>query len=347
MADVDKRYQVFVSSTYQDLSEARQEVMVALLELDCIPAGMELFPAANDDQWTLIKKYIDDCDYYLVIIGGRYGSIGADGKSFTQMEYEYAVQQKKPVIAFLHKDPDKLEAGKVEKGEEGRNKLEAFRKLAQTRMCKFWTTPSDLGSVVSRSVVNLKKSNPAVGWVRADKLPEQGATEEILSLKRQLETLQAELTQSRGTSALKLESLAQGQDRIDVKVEYNVHFKDTYKIEGHIADGSFSWDQLFAAVSPAMIGGLASDNRLKQALSSYLGETLGVELGQSDQYKAHSLTDLEVSEPSFDTIKIQFVALGLIARSSRRDGYWVLTSLGERSMFALRAIQKKNTKKSR
>jgi len=53
---MDKRYQVFVSSTYADLQEERQEVMQALLELDCIPAGMELFPAANEDQWTLIRR---------------------------------------------------------------------------------------------------------------------------------------------------------------------------------------------------------------------------------------------------------------------------------------------------
>ena len=80
---MDKRYQVFVSSTFADLQEERQEVMQALLELDCIPSGMELFPAANEDQWTLIKKVIDDCDYYMVILGGRYGSIGPSGHSYT------------------------------------------------------------------------------------------------------------------------------------------------------------------------------------------------------------------------------------------------------------------------
>ena len=68
MSLIDKKYQVFVSSTYEDLQMERQEVMHALLELDCIPSGMELFPAANEDQWTLIKGVIDDCDYYLVII---------------------------------------------------------------------------------------------------------------------------------------------------------------------------------------------------------------------------------------------------------------------------------------
>jgi hypothetical protein len=88
--------------------------MQALLELDCIPSGMELFPAADEDQWSLIKGVIDDCDYYVVIIAGRYGSIGPEGKSYTQMEYEYAVDAKKPVLAFLHGDPGKIEVDRTD-----------------------------------------------------------------------------------------------------------------------------------------------------------------------------------------------------------------------------------------
>src|SRR5712691_2308673 len=128
---MEKRYQVFVSSTYSDLREERQQIMQALLELDCIPSGMELFPAADDDQWTLIKKVIDDCDYYVAIIAGRYGSIGKDGKSFTQMEYEYAVSRDKPVIAFLHRSPGKISVEMSEQTPEGRLGLAAFRKLAE------------------------------------------------------------------------------------------------------------------------------------------------------------------------------------------------------------------------
>ena len=100
---MEKRYQVFISSTYADLQEERQEVMQALLELDCIPAGMELFPAANEDQWTLIKRVIDDCDYYMVIVAGRYGTVGPDGVSYTEMEYRYALEQEKPIIGFLRR----------------------------------------------------------------------------------------------------------------------------------------------------------------------------------------------------------------------------------------------------
>jgi hypothetical protein len=85
---MDKRYQVFVSSTYIDLQDERAEAIQALLELDCMPAGMELFPAANDQQWNWIKKIIDESDYYIVILAGRYGSVHQEKNiSYTEMEY--------------------------------------------------------------------------------------------------------------------------------------------------------------------------------------------------------------------------------------------------------------------
>lgn len=130
---MDKRYQVFVSSTFEDLQEERKEVMQALLELDCIPAGMELFPASNDDQWTLIKRVIDDCDYYLLIVGGKYGSTNEKGISYTQMEFEYALETGKPIISFLHKSPEKIPAGKSEQDPEKKEKLAEFQKIVKKK----------------------------------------------------------------------------------------------------------------------------------------------------------------------------------------------------------------------
>jgi Domain of unknown function (DUF4062) len=83
-ASMDKRYQVFVSSTYTDLKDERRSIIQELLETDCIRSGMELFPAADEEQFEFIKKIIDDCDYYLLIIGGRYGSTAPDGVSYTE-----------------------------------------------------------------------------------------------------------------------------------------------------------------------------------------------------------------------------------------------------------------------
>ena len=87
-----KRFQVFVSSTYKDLTEERAVIMDTLLKADCIPAGMELFPASDDTQWRVIERVIDESDYYIVVIAGKYGT-EYKGKSYTQREYEYAVSK--------------------------------------------------------------------------------------------------------------------------------------------------------------------------------------------------------------------------------------------------------------
>lgn len=60
---MDKRYQVFISSTFVDLVDERQAVLKAILELDQMPAGMELFPASDDEAWRLIRDVIDASDY--------------------------------------------------------------------------------------------------------------------------------------------------------------------------------------------------------------------------------------------------------------------------------------------
>jgi len=172
---MDERFQVFVSSTYEDLIEARQSVMWTLLKLDCFPAGMELFPASNEEKWTLIKKTIDECNYYLVIIGGRYGSCGPDGVSFTQSEYQYAIQQGKPVIAFLYKKPGLLPKEKREIDPQALSKLNKFRSICEEKPCNYWITPSDLEAAVSQSLIKLIETNPTAGWVKTDQIiPEDG-----------------------------------------------------------------------------------------------------------------------------------------------------------------------------
>jgi len=131
---MEKRYQVFVSSTFADLQDERSRVLQTLMEMDCIPAGMELFPAADEEQWAFIKKIVDDCDYYLLIIGGRYGSISSDGVSYTEKEYDYAVSKGMKVVALLHAKPLEIPVGKSEMDSQSRVKLESFReKVKQGR----------------------------------------------------------------------------------------------------------------------------------------------------------------------------------------------------------------------
>jgi hypothetical protein len=82
-----KRLQVFVSSTFIDLRDERQAAVEAILSAGHIPAGMELFAAGDESQMEVIKGWIDQSDVYLLILGGRYGSIEPKtGKSYVELE---------------------------------------------------------------------------------------------------------------------------------------------------------------------------------------------------------------------------------------------------------------------
>ena len=99
---MNKKLQVFVSSSYTDLIEERQAAVQAILDAGHIPAGMELFKAGNESQLKTIYKWIDESDVYMLILGGRYGSIESNsGKSYTQLEYEYALNKNIPVFAVV------------------------------------------------------------------------------------------------------------------------------------------------------------------------------------------------------------------------------------------------------
>ena len=166
---MDKKYTVFLSSTYNDLREERNEVVHALLELGCIPCGMEYFPSDDNEQFEFIKSIIDECDYYLLIIAGRYGTIGKNGKSYTEMEYRYAMKQKIPIAVFIYDNIEKISLDKSEKESIGREKLETFIKFASKgKLVKYWSGKEDLAGKVSRSMVSLIKRHPAIGWVRGD-----------------------------------------------------------------------------------------------------------------------------------------------------------------------------------
>jgi hypothetical protein len=344
MSIINKKYQVFVSSTYEDLQIERQEVMHALLELDSIPSGMELFPAANEDQWTLIKGVIDDCDYYIVIIGGRYGSIGPEGYSFTEMEYRYALETGKPVIAFLHKDPGTLSKNRSEKTPEGQEKLDQFRALTQLKMCKYWTDAKDLGSVVSRSLIMLQKSHPGLGWVKGDLIPSREASLEILELKNEVERLQKELSKLRTSAPAGTENLAKGEDTITLKFAFNTH-DGNYKKRVWAGNFTTTWNDIFYSISPLMIDE-ATEYQIKNKLNEFTKGQTKEDFNNDKKLKGFTISNVTIDNEDFQTIKVQLRALGLITKSPKNrsvkdtETYWSLTPYGDETMTRLRAIKK-------
>ena len=346
---MDRKHQVFVSSTYEDLQKERQEVMHVLLELDCIPSGMELFPASDEDQWSLIKGVIDDCDYYIVIIAGRYGSVGRDEVSYTEKEYRYAVENGKPVAAFLHSDPGAIPSKHTEKTEQGKAKLQEFRELVQQKMCKNWSTPHELGSVVARSLNQLRKKHPGVGWVRSDQVPEREATEEILSLRKQIEHLENRLHEVRTKAPPGAEQLAQGDDPFEISFSGECHEPFSMNPGQAPLTASLNWNEIFYTVSPLLIHE-SNEHSMRSALEERLLPEVRdyfTKLGSPS-----GRFECVISGEIFRTIIVQLRALGLIGKSTRPRSvkdtgtYWTLTPFGDNIMNRLRAITRAGTDKS-
>lgn len=188
------RYQVFVSSTLEDLLEEREKVREVLTKLACIPVGMELFPAVDEEQLRYIRREINESDYYLLIIGGRYGSLTPEGISYTEKEYDYAVSRHINVIALLHGAPATIALDKSEGTPEMREKLEAFRaKVSKGRLIQYWTSAEVLPAIVAVSIKRAIEEYPSRGWTRTN--PSQ--RRKIGKLEKENSELQARLDELR------------------------------------------------------------------------------------------------------------------------------------------------------
>lgn len=189
---MDVKYQIFVSSTFEDLKDERRKVIEAILNLGHIPVGMEVFQAGDESQWAHIQRRILQCDYYVVVVAERYGS-EQDGKSYTQMEYEFARDNGIPTAAFLlHSEArkswprDRVEFEKLAK-------VDAFRSICQQKLIKHWSNGDELASQVILTVTELTRDRPRTGWVRADRVPSDEVMNELSRLSEEKRALQAQV----------------------------------------------------------------------------------------------------------------------------------------------------------
>lgn len=326
---MNKRYQIFVSSTYADLKDERSQVIQTLMEMDCIPAGMELFPAADEEQWAFIKKVIDDCDYYLVIIGGRYGSTTPEGVSYTEKEYEYAIEKGLKVLAFIHEKPDDIPVGKSDIDPEVRGRLMAFReKVATGRLVKFWKIAEELPGLVSLSLTKTIKTYPAVGWVRADQVSSTETLTEINELRKRNQELERVASQLKVPEPAPAVPNLAGLD--EQFIATGTHWWRDTKNEWKCV---LTWRDLFALIAPYLLQH-PNDEYVKSIYTSNL-----------HQRADSSGTTANMDDQSFQTIKIQLMALGLVDvqyLQTVKGGmalFWSLTDQGKAHLLKLRTVK--------
>lgn len=186
-----KKLQVFISSTYTDLIGERQAAVSAVLKAGHIPAGMELFTAGDESQMETIKRWIDVSDMFMLILGGRYGSIEpTTSQSYTELEYDYAVNSGKSYFAVVIEE-SALEQKVKEQGRgvfetENTRELAAFRKKVLSRTSAFFKNVQDIRLAVHETVADFSARYDFKGWVSGDEIPDiQSFTDQINKLREE------------------------------------------------------------------------------------------------------------------------------------------------------------------
>jgi hypothetical protein len=191
----NKKYQIFVSSTYKDLIDARTKVISTILSMYHFPIGMEMYSADDDEQWQVIKETIDISDYYIVIVGHRYGSLTKEGISFTEKEFLYAREKGIPILSFIRERDVPTKPEERESDPQIQTKLDEFiEKAKSNKMCDFWKNEDELGAKVAVAISKYFSKRPRVGWKRSDSIASPEILEELAKLSKENRDLREELS---------------------------------------------------------------------------------------------------------------------------------------------------------
>jgi len=326
---MQKKYQVFVSSTFRDLAEERQDAIKSVLDLGHIPAGMEMFPAADTSQLDYIKKVIAECDYYLLIIGGRYGSTDINGVSYTEREYDYAYGTGKAVLAFVNEDFANIPVGKTDNDPILTDSLKRFRdKVMKGRLVRQWSNRTQLETLVLKGLIHAFGSQPAVGWIRGDAVASEDLLNQINILRLENERLKVKDKNGGEKEQVIIADLAALESFVTLEAEY---YDYTYS-QNIRKEFSITWAEAFIATGPIMIDAI-SHNEIKLALNQFIKSRFSLENSYSVDIQHVYL------------VQNQLQALGLISlvrasSGNKKSGGFALTDVGSRQLMSLLAVKK-------
>src|SRR5262245_15067070 len=168
-----RKLQIFLSSTYEDLIEHRLAAMEAILAAGHIPAAMEQFSPGDETAWEKIRTWVDESDAFILILGGRYGSIEPEsGKSYVQLEYEYAIERKKPFFALVitdkHHEERVKQLGFDLDERTHRPEYDEFKQFVTQRLCKFWSDSKDIQAAIFQKLPEWAQRPDLIGWIKGD-----------------------------------------------------------------------------------------------------------------------------------------------------------------------------------
>lgn len=314
------KFQVFVSSTYQDLVQEREQVIKAVLEMGHIPVGMEMFSAGDEQQWKIIQSHIDESDYYICVVAHRYGSMH-EGVSYTRKEYEYAVSRGIPILGFLIDPEAAWPANQVETSAIALDALQEFKSRMMEKPVGFWSSAKELYGMCSISLMKAITANPREGWVRAATIAGPQVTAELGRLSAENARLREEIArvQSKSESEREESLLKMVRDMKAIRRKLSYRYARSRVWEDDADDKSLYG--YFILIAPEILVEYEVENVAKY---------LAMHVRKDESRNADIVPVNHVR-----SLLADFVALDLVMPSVRRHSvadqgeYWTLTERGK------------------
>ncbi|MBI5946291.1 MAG: DUF4062 domain-containing protein [Chloroflexi bacterium] len=174
---INRKYQVFISSTFKNMEKARKAAIAGVSDCNHIPIALENFAPQNTSDLEVIKRAVHDCPIYILILGPTYGAIPTGReKSYTHIEYELAKAAGREVLVFalnwddIITERQKLHPVQDREEEKNMEKLTAFWNEVQsgTQFCRQWRmdAPEEIRRFVLMALKDLPfRENPPRGLV--------------------------------------------------------------------------------------------------------------------------------------------------------------------------------------
>ncbi len=324
---LDKRYQVFISTSGTEMQPERMILAQTLVGMGFFSWGLEQRTPLST---AFARRQIDDCDYVVILLGSSYGEQSVSGVGYMHLEYIYAVTKQKPIIVFMHDEPGARDETLCDDKPELREKFKEFRKLLQNEADQVFTYRSlrDLEMAVRLNMSQMLERYPVLGWVRPQNT--QVLQDEIDRLKRKLEQLETEAGKREADPFLSLP-----------KVSMHEVFSFEYRMQAY-QDGNFkelkvqkkmTWAQLLAVLGPTFVHPTPEEYFSKR-MNEYLNET-GLQDARVEMPRAHAVARAQINIRALHSIKMQMRQNEWIIQSGRDDRQrmlWQVTAKAQKLM---------------
>ncbi|MDA3558253.1 DUF4062 domain-containing protein [Acinetobacter sp. AOR15_HL] len=321
---LDTRYQIFISTSGRDMQPERMVLSQTLVGMGFFAWGLEHRTPLTT---TLARRQIDECDYVILLLGSQYGEQAISGVSYLSLEYEYALSQAKPIIVFMHEQPENREIDLQETHPQLKDKFLAFRKklLHEAEHIFYFKTPRELELAVRLNIPLMIEQYGGQGWVPAHQA--QQLQDEIKLLRSKILQLEQRLTEP----STQLNEVAP-QDIF--AFEYQIQAFQDGNFKELKRQRQMTWSQLLSVLAKRFETAMPEEN-FAACLNEYLNQA-GLEDARQELPRAHAVACAQINHKALFRIKNQMQSQGWIVPTQTEQSYglWKLTTKAQKILLS-------------